>query len=230
MNVIRMWIVIAILLYSIPYIQTRNLVPFCFIVILATMFHYSALIFFIMYPMTKMKITIGKISLIFLISTLIAIMSTPIFTFITNKIGLYENYITPIRFNTTENIAVKLSLAVSICFLALATFTHIWVKKYDISKLNNQGVLSIEYISYIAMILTVSINIIGLSNNIMGRIIHYFSIFLLIVIPYSLKNIKSLKYRFFVKLIIMVLMFTKYSVVMTLRPEWYQVTPYEFFF
>jgi len=56
MNQIRAGVAIGLLLLSIPYIVNRNLCHFSLLVALATMFHYSALVFFPLYFLNSKKI------------------------------------------------------------------------------------------------------------------------------------------------------------------------------
>ncbi len=227
MNVVRMWIAVAILIFSISAIKNGRFFHFCLIVFLATSFHYSALLFFVMYPFSRRKISYKKVSIIFIVSIVIWQFAMPFFTFITSKIGLYENYLTDDRFNMSENIAVKLTLLISAFFFIIVSFTRGWEKEGAES--SNTMHLHEYSIAYNAMILAVSINIIGLSNNIMGRIVHYFSIFSLILIPHSINKVKKEKNRSALNLCILSILFAKYAVIMIYRPEWYMVTPYKSF-
>ena len=231
MNVVRMWIVVAILLFEIKPIQQRRLVTCIIITAIAASFHYTALLFLLMYPLAKKIVSIDKIGTMFIIAVAISIAAIPVFTFITNAIGLYQNYLTGTRFDTSDNVAVKISLVVNMCFLGLATVTHAWENSRDEIIENNQSSpVSISMISYWGIILSVCISIIGLSNNIMGRIIYYFSIFELLSIPHSIKNMRLTNNMIITTFVILSLLALKMVIILVYRPIWYQVVPYKLFF
>lgn len=231
MNVVRMWIVVAILLYTIKPLQERKLFKFIVVVLIAATFHYTALLFLIMYPLTKVKIAPEKIGMLFGMAVAISIAAIPVFRVITNWIGIYQNYLTSDRFDTSDNLAVKISLVVTLCFFCLSTITRIWQDDNNEELMSKPSFTpSIGCLSYWSMIVSVCISIIGLSNNIMGRIIHYFSIFMLLVIPMSIQKMKIRNNKLIMEVTILILLFLKYAVIMTYRPDWYQVLPYKFFF
>lgn len=231
MNVARMWIAVAILLYAIAPLQRRNLKLFILIVLIASLFHYSASIFLIMYPISSLKITADKLGVLFIAAIGISVAELSVFGAITNVLGIYQNYLTEDRFDTSDNLAVKVSLAICLCYFLLTTVTHIWESSADeIRTDSNVKSLSINCISYWAMILSVCVNIIGLSNNLMGRISHYFSVFGLLSIPQAINNMKVFNNRLIMKTVIMILMFIVFAVILIYRPNWYMVIPYKFFF
>lgn len=234
MNVVRMWIVVAILLYSIESIQNKNIVRFILIIAIASLFHYSALLFIAMYPLCNCQLTRTKKMAIIVACIIVSFAAGPFFTFVTNIIGRYGNYVTGARFNTKDNLSVKVSLMVNLCFYLFAVYMGLGEHSNARGKERMDAyvgdTIQISYISYVAMLLAVGISIIGLSNTMMGRTIHYFSVFMLILIPEAMNKIKSNYNRAICFFVIMGLLFIKYAIVMALRPEWYHVTPYQFFF
>lgn len=230
MNVVRMWIAVSILLFSIRPIQSGKVLQFCFMIMIASLFHYSSLIFLLLYPFTKIKINFKKIAVSFLISVLICVFAIPFFTYLTNKIGNYSNYVNSTRFDTSDNIAVKISLAISICFFILATYTKCWIDN-DGGHEGKSGKQKfyIFSLAYSAMIISVCIDLIGLSNNIMGRIGYYFSVYNLILIPHSIFLIYKPKNRRIMTFLILLLLSLKFIIIMKFRPEWFMVTPYKTF-
>src|SRR5699024_2701180 len=82
LNLIRLFLAIAINLFSIKYLTERNFVKFLLIVLLATTFHVTAIVFLILYPFYNFKFTTN--SIIFLTGALIfiKIFSTRILSFL----------------------------------------------------------------------------------------------------------------------------------------------------
>lgn len=231
MNVVRMWIAIAILLFSIDYIKKGKIFQFLLVVLVASLFHFSAWLFIIMYPLARARLNMRRICILIIASVVISVFAMPFFTYLTNVIGRYGNYLTESRFNVADNMATKIGLVVNICFFLFASFVRLWEsidtpgeKNFDITE------VTFEKISYVALTISLCISIVGLSNNIMGRVSHYFSVFTLVTTPESINRLKNTNNRIIMTLIIISMMFLKYYIIITYRPEWYQVTPYKMFF
>lgn len=67
-NLVRQWIAVALCLYSIKYIKNNNFWKYCLFNILAILTHYTAIIFFPVYFMTKIKLSKSKPLIIVLCS------------------------------------------------------------------------------------------------------------------------------------------------------------------
>jgi len=231
MNVLRMWLAISILLYSVRFIKSRQLIPFLSIVLLAMMFHYSAAFFLLLYPLASVNLTLDRLALVFIVSLVILLFAVPVFTFVTNTLGMYEGYISEERFDVSNNIAIKLSFLVTVCFFVFSTYIKWSLIDRHLTISGNLFVSNISLldICYAALTVSVCLHIIGLSNNVMGRVINYYDVFLLILIPDLISVINSKKNRILTSFVISSLLFIKFIVVLEFRPEWYQVLPYKFF-
>ncbi|GIP39896.1 hypothetical protein J31TS4_31760 [Paenibacillus sp. J31TS4] len=83
-------------------------------------------------------------------------------------------------------------------------------------------------LTLIAMI-TVGIAILSIRMSILGRMVEYFSIFLIIFLPNIISVIKKKSIRI-VSIILTVVFFSFYNIIIFVyRPEWYQATPFYFF-
>ena len=227
MNVVRMWVAAVVLLSTIPYIREKKWVHFLILVALAGTFHYSALLFLIVYPMSRIKLNGKTVFIIFTFCVLIWQTAVPVFTYLTRQINLYGNYITSSRFTSTISLATGLGLLINLIFFALFFFmrqTPAFQSNGDVEDVFHRDFY------YLMMVLTVAVGIIGLSNNIMGRLSHYFSLFLIVGIPDILYRIRNFNNKRILTRAVIAGLAMDYIVVMTLRPEWYMVLPYKFFF
>ena len=229
MNVVRMWIAIAVLLFSVEALKSDSAWKFILIVLIACSFHYSSALFIVMYPLMRMDLTKRRIVMILFASLLLCIFVIPLFRLITTIIGRYGEYIESERFKLFGNLATILSLFVSLFFFAFESYEKAWIK--DNHDEDGICISQHEYsVAYRAIIVAVAISIVGLSNNIMGRLIHYFSIFDLLLIPHAINRIEDTDNRILIRAAVVLIMLLEFIVINLLRPDWYQVMPYSFFF
>lgn len=224
MNVIRMWIAVAILTYSIPFILKNKLIPFVSLVVFAMMFHFSAIVFVVAYPVYKIKDKPRNIILLFIGALVILIFANPVFTYITSKLGMYSTYLN--RFDAGGNLATSLKLLVDISLFGLMSWTRFAIKRDKVAI--DDLKISLEKLVYMLMTIAVSIDIIGLSNNIMGRISYYFFIYILIALPFTFEKLKG-QSKFIFKFLVLIMLTIEFCVILKLRPNWYMVDPYVFF-
>lgn len=230
MNTVRMWCAIAILLFSIKFIEKRKLIVFCIIVVCATLFHKTAIVFLISYPLCNKKNNGTKLPLWIIISScVISVFGNTVFVKVTNMIGIYEGYLNSVYFNNDSNIAVILGLLIDVSFAIL--FILYKQKLIESSHADERisEVFEFNRISYVLFFLVVGLDIIGLNNTIMNRISTYYSVTFLCSIPNLVMCIKG-KTQITVQLAIMFFLALQFYIVMIYRPEWNGVTPYRTFF
>ncbi len=229
MNTVRMWIAIAILLFSIPYLQKQKLIRFFMIVLIACLFHSTALVFAILYPLSKLKITKKKILILISIALAIGYVGTPFFVWLTQRLNMYSGYLTSVYFVYDNNIAVYFTLAIDLCLLLFIFLEYRKDSKNNLQEDAERDLIPIENIIKIAILLIVAIDIVGLKNTIMNRISTYFGMFWIVGIPSALKKINYRYNREIVWIIMGTLLAIQFLVVMIFRPEWNSVVPYHFF-
>ena len=231
MNVVRMWLAIAILLYAIPFIQKRNLVPFLVLVAIASSFHSTALVFAILYPAAKVRINNRIVFSTFIVSWLLLLVGRPVFARVTSMIGRYSGYLSSNYFVFESNIAVYMTLAINLALFLLIyiTFGKNGEKLYEPTTGNINSGLMIEQISLVCGLLVVAFSIVGLGNTIMDRISVYFGVMFTISIPsiYEHINLQHNKKLLYISMLLGLT--AQYLVVMIMRPGWNGVTPYLFF-
>ena len=144
----------------------------------------------------------------------------------------YSNYLNGDYFDG-GGIATYINLIIqAICFL----FVYVVCKKKKRSNGGNQDIIienergMLYYDRYLvgSMLVMVLLDIIGISNTIMGRVTAYFSPAMYLAIPYSL-SLFTKNNRKSISILIVALLLLNYVVVMIYRPEWYGVSNYTFF-
>ena len=231
MNTTRMWMAIATLLFSIRFIQERKPIQFIAIVLLATLFHYTALIFIILYPLSTKKIDSFKSFVLIALSVVAGFFAVNILTVITSRLGMYQGYLTGRRGDTSGNIAIYTSLITNLSFLGFGAYEKLYQKPVLFNSFNNEKgeTVSVNSIYYISMFITVGLGMIGLSNTMMSRVREYFEILVIFIIPVCLNNVRVKSNKRIVQFIICVLLAIEIVYIINYRAGWYGVTPYRFF-
>lgn len=216
MNVVRMWIALAILLFALDYFIQSKIYKANILIIVAMTFHYSALIFLAL-NFTNSKLNTRNVIIIILTSIAIAVAGKSFFDVATGSIGLYQGYLDSKYFNYDDNIAIYLTLVIDIALTGLYFFL------FKIEKIKYSKILMIfAYLS----IFSIGLDIIGLTNTIMNRISGYFYISWLVLIPIAVNYIKKIDIKLLVFCLVTLGFLSQFLVVMIYRPTWNGVVPY----
>lgn len=232
MNVMRMELAIAILLFAIPYIQNKQWVRFLIVVFIAFLFHKSSMIFLIMYPLSVLKYNRKITTLIILSSVAIAFMGVTFFQFLTSELEMYESYTEGNYFSEDRSlVAVSIVFLETLLTLLMFKWTGYFNKpQYVENEDNTSKYISFAYISRMAYWLVFALSIIGFTNNIMNRISGYFNIMIMIMIPYAIFCLKSKDTQGILYLLMVTIFIAERITIWTLRPSWNAVVPYEWGF
>ncbi len=237
MNTSRQYLAMAILLFSVEFIRNRKFYKFSMLVLLATSIHFTAIVFFIVYPLSKFKLNARRTFLLIGIGIIGSILFDQIIRIFVSVTGRYAGYLEGGYFNFEGNVAIYLSLIINLLYFLVAFFTKYWrygepeefSKEIDSSNKSLASNLSNEKLWYVFCLLTLILSIMGLNATILNRIESYFSIFFLAFIPSVIKYIKAKEIRAIITLGIIVGLYASLLVVMILRPYWTGVFPYAWY-
>lgn len=237
MNISRQYLAMAILLFSVEFIKNRNFLKFSIAVVIASSIHFTAIIFFAVYPLSKLKFNLKKTILLLSLGIITFLLFDKIINIFVSVIGRYEGYLEGEYFNFERNIAVYLSLIINLLFFLVALLTKYWkygepekhAKEIGIYYQASSLELPNEKLFYIFCLLTLILSIIGLKATILSRIESYFSIYFLAFIPSVVKCIRINELRAIVVIGIIIGLFASFVVVMIFRPHWTTVFPYEWY-
>lgn len=225
MNVVRMWLAIATLLYATNFLEKQKYTLFFILLFIAVLFHKSAFIFILLFVMVYLKKSINKYKVICFVSAIVIMLCGKMFFVrVTNLLGMYEGYLRGKYFVDINYTGVILQLLLD---LLLLLFIEYNMKKY----LNKKVRKPVSFvIPYLAIILVVSLDVIGFTTTMMPRFTGFFRVFYLTLIPYVLYSIKDKKRKYIYQVIIMIILVLTFYIVLYYRPQWYGVTPYKFYF
>lgn len=189
---LRQTMALSFILLSYPYLRDKKLKGFMILVFIGSLFHSSALIFLISYPLVNMKIGIKHVILI--ISALI----TSIF---------FEGYIRSLvaligwTDNLSEYVSQESSLSYSGLIIQLIIFVFCIFFSKNILKKNKED-LSLYNLLLLGMIFQAFASVIAE----FFRVSMYFSIFSIILIPKAIATIKNKHMRIFIYYLVIIAM------------------------
>lgn len=211
MNIMRQSIAMAIVLLGYEYLKNDKNVKFILTVFAASLFHTSALVSLIMIFLKKLKVSRKNVLSFLIISIFMFVFGEPIFEYLANISPRLQEYV-------GTNFAKGNYFAALINFL-IYVFVFLYGLLYINSKNDNKNLFGI--ISVLPVIASLSMKV-----KIFERIIPYFSIFIIIWIPYFISKSNNYKKRTSMILSLNILFIAYWIITMAYRPEWYGVLPY----
>lgn len=233
MCLVRMYIAISFILFSIPFLLKRKWIKYLLFVVLATCFHKSAAFCGLMLPLCMIPYS-KKLTILMLVgANVILYLGITFFQWMTESIGFYEGYVESDYFNDFNKLAIMMQLLINVAiYMYIYTIGYYKTYQYinpspEVNKYGSE--ISINYYNRMAMLVILCLSIIGLSNTIMSRISDYFNVCLIIMLPISLLYVKRQK-RLFAYLVIALSYTAFFMAIRILRPDWNHITPYEWGF
>ncbi|MHA7966131.1 EpsG family protein [Paenibacillus sp. CAU 1782] len=227
MNISRQYISIAILMLSVSYIKEKKFIKFFLLVLLASLFHISALVFLISYPISNITYKKGNVTLILLIGIVASVMFDEIVRMFTNLNPKYLVYLHSEYFNSQGNIAIYFNLLIylSIFFAALITGYRKYVYRDNNTILANHY-MDEQKIWFSFCLIAVICGLAGLNAPLVSRISIYFTAFYIFAIPNIVSGLKGKVEKLVLFSVISIGFFLNYYITMLYRPEWNRVYPY----
>lgn len=221
MSAIRYYIAISIILISIKYVYKEKLFKFIICVLIASLFHYTALVFIVVYYINRMKFTRRNILTIFLASIIGFISFNKILSIGLSIFPQYVSYLTTSYIGETQLSAV-INLIISICLLLLGLILdkkHETLFKYK----------HMEKIGYSMLLLQIFFAVLALRASLFIRFYNYFAIFNIIYIPMQVKKIKDINLKYIYIYGVWIVSFLYNIIILVYKPEWNILVPYKTF-
>lgn len=217
LNIIRECIAICILLYSYKYIANHNFIKFCLCVILAFVFHKTAIIFLIAWWIVKLEFKMRNLLLISSLSIVFAIQFGAIFQHLLTVFETYSYYDGGKYFGETR-LATILMLVMQVVFLGLAFY----IRKKNISHVSADD-------DRMLMLWSVGICILIVSTqfNLLDRIATYFNVFSLVALPNLISIIGNKNNKLVVSTMLVILLLGYYISILEFKSSWNRIYPYE---
>lgn len=239
MVVVRLNIAIVFILFSYDFLRQRKLIKFVVLVLIASLFHRTAIVFLISWPITKLKFNYKTI-IFMLIGSLILYGSFElVFNILLKIFPTYSYYLDSSYLNGEVRLASIINLLISFIISLFGLILHyqsINKKKlyksdyYKNNKLEKfEKNINDNEIMALVIVSGAAINIWALRFNLFDRVSTYFQVFCIVYLPNIIIKIKNKKLVVLILFVVMV-MFLLYSIsINIMRPEWNGIYPYSFF-
>lgn len=212
LNLLRLFIAVSICLISIKYIINRNLIKFLLLVVIAYLFHTSAIIFVLLYPLSKVKISIRYLSILFVLGVFFYLFGGVLLNNIISRLH-YVRYASDIGSGDGTGMLI---------LLLTILITALLFKKNNIVQEDPYFNLWIHMI-----LLSLLFNILSLHLWIAARLMWYFKPAMLIILPNMFASIKDKKISIYASLSTAILSLVYFYLVN--RSDNAGVLPYLFF-
>lgn len=214
LNILRQYIALSIVFYSLKYLFDKKYWRYSFLILLATMFHYSAIIAFGLIIVTKIQ----KQSIVNRILTILAFVC---FLAFYNKILLFLIPSQYSGYEDSEFLNKGANFIFFILYLVITIILHIFRKQ--LVQLNEKN----EYYLFLILIGT-GISLLGTQSLIIQRLASYFTISAIIILPDLIKIVKDKNLRIIAYLGIVGISFV--GMYLFLSRNLGEVLPYNTFF
>lgn len=189
---VRQWIAIAILVYSVVYIQKRKIFPFILLVLLAASFHRTSLIFLLSWWVYNLKLSKKKMTIILIISISFSVILAKIIEILSGGLGSIiqakiDTYLSnDYNEDTNEDLGLLTIIIKGFANKFLILFTSFYLcdrikEKYP----QFQGYLNMYWFGAVIYFSTISISLVFV------RFSYAFDFFQIILVPYFFRTVES---------------------------------------
>ena len=202
---LRQALAIGICFWSFLYIEKKKIVKFVILVILATLFHRSAIIYLVAYPLYHLKMSVSVRWTSVILMPIVFLLKRPLFTIFSR---IFK-----------ENAVAKNTGAGTL--FVIFTLIYVFCILYSDGSLEQNGLLNLFLMACLCQAF-------GGIYNTAGRVAYYFMLSLVILLPMVIKKMdQSLDKPIFQTLI--VVSFATFGLYSIYNSTWAMSYPYYFF-
>lgn len=211
---IRQMLAIGMGVLSYEFVRVKKLIPFIVMVLLAMLFHESAFMLAIMYPLYHIRITKKWLCVVIPVLGLIFVFNKPIFLFLVSVLGRYTDYNTEIQYTGAYTMLILFGLFAIISFFVP-----------DELKLDAETIGLRNFLLF-----SVALQMFAPLHTISMRMNYYYIIFIPLLLPkiFSCRR-KKMEQVAILSRHVMVGFFSVYFFISAYRNGNLQVFPYHFF-
>lgn len=216
MSGIRESLAISICLIGFEYVKSKKIIPFIILILLASSFHLSALIFIFIYPAFHARFRLRTKIMIIFSSIIIMKYINIIMLYVIRYIPKYASYLNTVYNNGIIRVASILNLLIVLVIYILGKIYNDKLKNYTYD-----GYLNIFFMS-------IPLLIVSLNFNLIDRLANYYDIFILIIIPNIIAN-RNNKNNKIISIIVIIAFLIYFISIQLIRPDWNSIYPYKFY-
>jgi hypothetical protein len=231
MNTLRFNIALVIILYSYYFIKRKKMLVFILFTLIASLFHITAIIFLLAYPISRLKFNIKTIVVLTVTGFILFSGFSVILQKVIEIFPRYQYYIGSHYLDGNIRLASIMNILVSLFMLTIGIITKYHKPNYnkdskmyaDNSKYNDGEIM------LLLVVMGSFIDILSLKFNLLDRVGTYFQVFVLVYLPNAIKQMKDSKKALLMVIIIIFILVTYAITIQIVRPEWNRIYPFGFF-
>lgn len=189
-NLTRQGIAISITIVGIKYIKEKKLIKYLLVILLASTFHYSALIMIPIYFISRIKLTNIKV-VIFSIITFI--LHTFLYDIINIGVKIFPQYSPYVGSEFFKGVSINSIVLPFIIFIVLYLFKRFLISENK----TNQIYINMSFYSLLLSILQTKVGI-------LDRLPYYFNIFSILSLPILINCFKTKSQRILATVILII--------------------------
>lgn len=235
MNTIRLNLAIIVILFAYDFLRERKLIKFVLTVIFASLFHRTAIIFLLAWPITKLRVNYKTMSSLVIASVLGYLMFPTIFNGLIKIFPTYQYYVGSEYLNGEVRLASVMNMLVGLSIVLLGSSTNYHKRKeVEVKANNNVSIIEKEKINdgqyMLLLIITgILVTFMSFNFNLLDRVGDFFLVFSCVYLPNAINKINDNKLKVLIIFIVVILFILYSTTIQILRPEWNTIYPYEFF-
>ena len=229
MSGLRQGMAIFLCVIAFRFIKKRKLIPFVLLVLLASQFHMTAILFLMAYPLSYLRFKSTNVAIVTAAGVIVFLLFNQILTPILGILPeYYSGYTQSVRFaeNKLGNILVAV---IQTIFLIVSLFSTYRMRNRE----GRKQVFTKEYnepdFMHFMILMSILLSLISLRATTLDRLYYYFWIFAVVYIPNVLREVRRIGDRVLLWLGTVIFTFLYNITLLYFRPEWTEITPFKFF-
>lgn len=227
MNIVRLTLAMGVIFVSYKFLKERKVIPFALLVIFASLFHSTAIIFLIAYPITGIEFNRRNLLFLSLAGLIGFIAFNPILEMAFRLFPQYRHYLTS-SFFEGQVLANYIQFFIDLTILVFGLIVVSRNKRYLANSENIKEKNEINILLHLMTLGTI-FSFIAIRASLLDRVSSYFSVFCIIFVPKVITMVRNKHERLIYIYLIMAFALLYHTVIFIYRPGWNDVFPYEFF-
>lgn len=219
LNIMREAVAVAIGMLAIVALTKQKNIPFVLLVLLASLFHRSAIVLLLLLPLQAVNINWKSLSVLLITGLLLFLFAEKflqvIATFLGKTTFYDENFMGSNYFGALIQFLFEL-------FLCIVYFNYVCI-----SHRNGRHLMSshMELVLGWSLLLWLLLSAVGMKVEIVNRFSYYFAPLILCALPISLR-VPTKREALLVGYVLLVTAIVYFIVIEALRPDWHGIVPY----
>jgi len=234
MSGIRQMLAIATILLSYDFIIKKKPIKFLICIIIASLFHTAAIVFFAAYPLSKYKLNKKLVFVTTIASLIVLLLFERVLNLLIWLFPRYSYYMNTTYIHGKAKLGIFMGLLVmAIILVACEIFNKRLIPNKNIKMIENKNTISLksreDEIQSVFLLVACAIMFMALQANIFDRFKNIFGFFSITYLPNSICKISDRWIKVLVIICTVILFFTYLTTIQVFKPEWQSTYPYRFY-